>query len=1070
MPNNGHADIISASVQIGTFGRDINADAISDVLTFALTPFFKGIRSKRKCQKAVLKITQSIAGDAHWVELKERNGVLERDGILKDFFDEATTALMLNSIFYPRPTFRNEIMGLCYTRWFEACNPIEVNEMVEDVISEAFKCICKHFAQIEKLFTIKEVQAIINATQMKAAPYAAVDDKGATIGEVGDVGVSLEAVLGRAAPDGGSFLEYIKRLSRRRTDNAGNRSVNFSDAKTPFVGRDSELLELKKFCFSDKRLSWWSISGNSGAGKSCLASELCRMIAAERYYWYCVFVPGEFFESFNRFRGDWTLDRNLLVVVDNPGFYSVKLGEWLKQLIESDTVNQKVRLLIVDRMGLGGTAGGGGAAGAGDARVAGRAPGAAWWFHRLKDIVDINILRNLCYNTVLTSLELTAPDYTSCLFIYNELSKDNYKIKASRMRIMELWMKCDPLFAHPLLLKKIIAASVDDAIPIDCAGLAGFLEADYKSEAGKIAAKISDDAYEDPIYAATMLSIVLSYILASDAAIGDCVENICAIVGLGDDSETVNKVKMNFMAAAPDLFADNFAIQTLNNYNDIGYAKSIMIMAWRRGAYKTANFIRRAIDDYYIEYKLSDLINNLNVLYILPAEADIGAIALYGELMVYLSALQDAAGRTETLARLERLRSRGLQRERSTALKQAQILFNLSIGQDDAAEIAKTVARIAVLRSQGFERDKEITLRLYKALYNLILHQDSAERKETVSLMDELRNEGFEYDKDMALILAQSMFILTAKQDEGGIKSTVARMEELRGQGFEQDRDIALELIKALLNLTTKQDGAGRAETVARMEALRDQGFKHEREITLELVKAMLNLTIKQDEAGIKETVFRIENIRKQIFESDKELALILAQALLNLTTKQDEAGIAQTVERLEELRSQGFERDRDIALELSTALFNLTTRQDEVGIKKTVERLEALRNSGFVHDKEITLRLAQALFSLTTRPGPAVRKEAADRIDSLRDQGFENDRDITLTLVKSLYNLSIEQDSEGTKDTVMRIEEISSQGYAQDKEIKLLFAKSLFNLTTKLDVGGMAETVTRLETLRNRD
>ena len=1176
MPHDELGGIMVVSGTIADFGRDLDADAISDVLSFALSPFFEGIRNKRKCNKAINAIAKSIAEDASWVGLKRRNSVLLRDGILKDYFYEADTVLLLDAILNIRPAFKDENNAHCYAQWVDICNPIEFDDGVEEVLFASFACICVHLAKINKLFSVDEFHKIYQTIKQKAAelnssyylgPASAGDaseqsavarnadtrqlntfnapdtinlDASVAINALDALNTAFSEVNNKGAPKHESFLEYIAKLSELselRLNLYGEQafySYIDIDFAIPFIGRAEELLELKRFCFSDKRLSWWSISGKSGAGKSRMASELCRQVQAERKFWYCAFMPNDFFDKLDRFHMNWALDRNLLAIVENPGFRSDKLGEWLKQLIESDTVNRKIRLLIIDRNGLRGADGAyyvvshsvppdafdGANADKYEIeyndRLAEQAPApmpaqmhtstpapmpaqmhtsAPGWVINLKATVGASVLENLCYNIELKSMELDALDYSSCMKIIEEIGVNYSSIKAVAWRIIDQWKKCDPGFEHPSILLMILTTAVAESsiptavasavaktagssMPADCGSLIDLLEAIYILTVNRVLSMTGATRRDDPVYTAAILAIVYSIITASRAEQNEYIYKICEIVGLIENKQGINKVKTsirkffkNTEDAPPDLVTGYFVIKTLNTYIDKVYAKLIMQMAWRQSAFDTANFICRIADDYHIDYAY-ELTTITDMLDVLYEMPDIDDA---GAEALYGDAMVhlSAVQDIKDSCKTAARVEKLLYRDlqnKNIAHKLVRILANISLKQDSIAEIAKMVAWIAKVRRLGFAHDKEITFRLYKTLYKLLLHQDLTKRKETVSLMDELRNEGFEYDKDIALILAQSMLILTVKQDEEGNKETIERLEALRDQGFKHDRDIALELIKALLNLTTKQDSEGRESTIVKMEALRDQGFEHDREITLELVKAMLNLTIKQDESGILKTVGRIESVRNQGYKNDKDITLLLFQAYLNLTTKQDEAGIEKTVKRLDTLRNQCFEGDRDIALVLATALFNLTTRQSEDEIKKTVTQLEKLRDNGFTKDRDITLRLVQALFSLTTRQGPAVRKEAATRIDAIRNQGFENDKDITLTLVKSLYNLSIEQNPEETKDTVMRIEEISGQGYSQDKEIKLLFAKALFNLTTKLDVGGIVETVSKIETLRSQE
>lgn len=1000
MPYTDKTGKVNIAVNKNAYSRNLSVDAIHGALTAALSHYARIFRSDRKFNKLVNQISHAIAYDENWKRIKNQNGALIDDGTLTAFFNETSVAMILDAMLNTKPAYRKDSKVQSYLHWVEACNPIEIEDTYEAIFVQSFALIYKKFEIIKKIFNVKEL-AVIS-------------------GEVEKQLYALCAIVDRKAPKKGSFHEYVKAISRLPELSATEGAASYSDSIIPFIGRAGELRELKEFCFSDGRLSWWSLTGAGGAGKSRLALELCRIIQAERKTWYCIFMPNDFFNDTDRFRGVWSMERNLLIVVDAPGFYISKLGTWLKKIVESDTVNRKIRILVLERED-----------------TPGEEPR---WLHKLKYAAGEETLGNLCYKKDCATLRVAAPDYGEYLDgAIEQYNGGNRNLAAAKRRIVDLWNRYDPGCAHPFILLMIFSAVKDNIDISACNTLLQFMDAIYEHKIKRIMSVTGAANRFDRLFVTVTLALALSAIVSAADPNNDNIHEIMQITGLDGDRQFLQKIANGVgelcaysdngaQGYGLDLFGEYFVVRTLGLYSKVrAYDRMVVGFAWTRRPYDTANFFRRLIDDFYIEYKFSVLETQTNILlFEIPLKADRRTAALYCELQVYLSAIQDRDGGRETAARIENLRNRGFTQERSVALRFAQSLFNL-----------------------------------------LIL--DEINGKETVLRMEELRKQGFEQDRDIAYILAQSMFILTAKQDGAGIKETVAKLEALRADGFVQDRDITMELVKALLNLTAKQDEAGRRETAARIEELRSQGFERDRDITLEYMKALLNLTIKQDKAEITETAARIEGLRAQGYENDKEMAFILAQALLNLTTKQDEAEIAATVEKMDELRRQGFADDRDITLELATALFNLSTHQDEAGVRKSVARLELLRNSGYEQDRDVTLRLTQTLFSLTTKQGEAGRRDAVDRIAALRARGFVQDREITLTYAKSLYNLSIEQDAKGARESVARLEELCSLGYEQDKDFKLLFAKSLYNLSVKLDETGIKETVTKLEALYSR-
>ena len=982
------------ALKIGKTNQDYGAAAIIEALTSALSDYPNFTARERKVSKAVARVAKSIASDSVWAMYFDSSDALINNSSIRAFFDESAVALLLDSVFCLRPVYQKESRSICFSHWVEACNPLVITNSIKKALMESFAVIYKKIGALRDIFKEKELRQIASEIERRLR--------------------LLNAGVSRIPPEDGSFAAYVKEIAGHAGlywASGAEGAISFARGHSiPFVERDDELLELTRFCFSDRRLSWWSLSGAGGTGKSRLALELCRLVPVERNAWYCVFLPAVFFDNIGAYNGKWDLDKNLLVIVDSPGYYSKKVGLWIKQLIESDTVNRKIRILILERSSIKG----------GVADIAGVGDGAGWptWLKKMMDAVDVGVLSRLCYNRDFSPLDvapLNRRDYVNALANHYADNQSSMKIS----RILRLWGRLDPGCSDPSVLNMIINAA-DDKISVEalsyCTGMAQLLDVLYEHDVNGIMSATDIDSRAEPSFIAVMLC--LSFAIATGAAElkSEYVYDICKHIRLensdlvskngdlnaenvirklrkvlgqasgthpcgtrpsgdrssgthlsgtrpsGDRSSGtrpsgthpsgthVNGPVFQYYTGNCNIFCIYFALKSLEicSRGANGYDRFIINLAWFRRPYDTANFISRAIEVCLVDEGFAGAVGSevKALAGVIPKKASRRAAALFAELQVCYSTIRGGF-----------------------------------ISYGDAA------ARLESLRNQGFKHSRDIAVRSIKTLYNLLINQDGAERKDTVKRMENLRNQGFEQDREIALILAKSMFILTSKQDEQGVRATVARLEGLRDQGFEADRDITLELVKSLLNLTAKQSEPDISETVARIEALRNQGF----------------------------------------------------------------------------------ESDRDIAREYATALFNLTTHQDADGVRQTVARLEGLRDAGFTDDGDITLRLVQALFGLTTKKGADGRREAAARIEALRGQGFEQDREIALTMVKSLYNLSIEQDAEGAMETVGRIEEISSQGFANDGEIRLLLAKALLNLTTKLDEDGMLETVSRLETLRNQ-
>lgn len=74
--------------------------------------------------------------------------------------------------------------------------------------------------------------------------------------------------------------------SERKNDAYGLSEYHFSKEYLKFCGRKIELGQLTCFAETDKRFSWWAVTGQGGAGKSRLAYELMRHIGTSYFVFY----------------------------------------------------------------------------------------------------------------------------------------------------------------------------------------------------------------------------------------------------------------------------------------------------------------------------------------------------------------------------------------------------------------------------------------------------------------------------------------------------------------------------------------------------------------------------------------------------------------------------------------------------------------------------------------------------------------------------------------------------------------------------------------------------------------
>jgi hypothetical protein len=319
-----------------------------------------------------------------------------------------------------------------------------------------------------------------------------------------------------------------------------------------------------------------------------------------------VFLPLNFLNNTYRFNGNWRLDGNLLAIIDSYNFHIDKVGTWIKQIIESDTADKKIRLLILEREGFHN--------------------GYPIWIRKLNETVGDTVLSALCYKNNLASLELKPPD----LSVF-ENPPINYAgaaayIPGAGRRLKEFWEKPDAGFKNPALAPLIIQAADNGASADDFTDVGGLLDYLYALKIKQIQSVIDSDDLFAPVFTATALSLAYSVIVPESVPGDKYVSVICRIIKYGEDSPDIVKVKENFGkingymydgsgGGQPDLFCVYSVLKIVETYGRPTARDRIVVnRAWAHASRNTANFLCRAIDLVYGEYELPGLKHELVVL------------------------------------------------------------------------------------------------------------------------------------------------------------------------------------------------------------------------------------------------------------------------------------------------------------------------------------------------------------------------------------------------------------------------------------------------------------------------
>jgi hypothetical protein len=118
--------------------------------------------------------------------------------------------------------------------------------------------------------------------------------------------------------------------------------LSFANTRVAYIGRLSELDELKSFLSTDKAFSWWVWTGPAGIGKSRLAVELCRIASASN--WHAGFLR----EADQARLGSSRFRRPTLAVID----YAAQRSDWLADalaMLSQGSQETPIRVLVLER-------------------------------------------------------------------------------------------------------------------------------------------------------------------------------------------------------------------------------------------------------------------------------------------------------------------------------------------------------------------------------------------------------------------------------------------------------------------------------------------------------------------------------------------------------------------------------------------------------------------------------------------------------------------------------------------------------------------------------------------------
>lgn len=148
-----------------------------------------------------------------------------------------------------------------------------------------------------------------------------------------------------------SFSEYIDNIVHLREEICADLSIfDYRSDKISFFGREKEQNAIKEFCDSEESFSWWIVSGCGGSGKSRLLLQYAIKNAHDMKWKICQ-IPHNFFTNkvYSNYK-NYSYDKNLLLVVDYAGKFSMEISLWFDAIISlRKTLSAKIRVILIER-------------------------------------------------------------------------------------------------------------------------------------------------------------------------------------------------------------------------------------------------------------------------------------------------------------------------------------------------------------------------------------------------------------------------------------------------------------------------------------------------------------------------------------------------------------------------------------------------------------------------------------------------------------------------------------------------------------------------------------------------
>jgi len=790
----------------------------------------------------------------------------------------------------------------------------------------------------------------------------------------------------------GSFAQWIDGIFLPPALNA---LFHYRNPNIVLHGRKNEITILDRFLSDTAPLLFMAVTGSAGSGKSKLLYEYAKVIE-DIAEWKVVFLTASNNTQNLKDYKNFKYPLNLLIIIDYAGDHAIELGEWIVMLRTCSNMPPKMRIVLIERGGMG----------AREGRYS-----HPLWYDRMISVRSSEDIKAVLFpvdkdKPFMELPRLEDDDLKNIMSDYAKLN--NRQISSERKKMMLAY--CSYIEkegqrksgVRPLIALFVVDAWLnnDDYRKWNLEQLLERLVNKYTKHWKSVLC-----ANNSEIYKALERLLIFATATGGWYTLEKLPSSFDADLGilkgrfdLSELNDRFRELNEKFMwdgilsPLEPDLVGEYLVLQNLKNTYP---AERNTIVSSFGLNFNYFAFLGRCIDDYAKADSFSELFENaMNLL--LP------------------KSLVDEHPITASI-----------------------LLFNLTYEQNEI-EGAKTIEKLRSL-AEYFEYDERVLIEYIKGLVNLSSEQDPAEGVKTI---DKLRrfSEQYEHDEEIALNYAEGLVNLSSEQNGADGYVSIEKLYMLTKR-YNNNEKILIEYAKGLFNLSTKQNVVERMETIEKLRLLTEQHVYNEK-IALYYAQGLVNLSNSLD---AKEGVKISEQLHMLLerFECNEDLYLVYARRLVNMSIEEKPLEGEKTIEKLR-LLSRRFKHNESIIFEYAQGLFNLSNNKNISERMNEIEKLRQLAEQ-HEHNEEFVIIYIQGLYNLSIKQDMSEKVKTLEKICLLGER-FGYNENIVIEHAKSLNTLSYNQDPVDAVITVGKLHQLMDR-FENNKKIVFLYANGLYNL-----------------------